>query len=177
RVGAFRRRVAGFQDDDLLDGAAALTFFALLSLFPALVVMVALLGVFGQYPQTIDSMAEILTGAGAAEDTVDSIRGPGDDVVRNTGGAGALLGLGLVGAIWSASGYIGAFRRASNAVYEVEEGRPYWKLRPLQIALTIGAVLTISVIAFSIALTGAVARSAGDVLGIGDATVTAWNVL
>jgi membrane protein len=176
-VAAFKRTIAEFKDDDLLDWAAALTFFALLSLFPALVVMVALLGIFGQYPQTIDSMAEILTGAGVAQDTVDSIRAPVDDVVRDTGGAGALLGLGLVGAIWSASGYIGAFRRASNAVYEVDEGRPYWKLRPLQIALTIGAVLTISVIAFSIALTGAVARSAGDVLGIGDATLTAWSVL
>ena len=176
-VAAFKRTIAEFKDDDLLDWAAALTFFALLSLFPAVVVMVALLGIFGQYPQTIDSMAEILTGAGVAQDTVDSISAPVDDVVRDTGGAGALLGLGLVGAIWSASGYVGAFRRASNAVYEVDEGRPYWKLRPQQIALTIGAVLTISVIAFSIALTGAVARSAGDVLGVGDATLTAWNVL
>ena len=176
-VAAFKRTIAEFKDDDLLDWAAALTFFALLSLFPAVVVMVALLGIFGQYPQTIDSMAEILTGAGVAQDTVDSIRAPVDDVVRETGGAGALLGLGLVGAIWSASGYVGAFRRASNAVYEVDEGRPFWKLRPQQIALTIGAVLTISVIAFSIALTGAVARSAGDVLGVGDATLTAWNVL
>ena len=96
-VAAFKRTIAEFKDDDLLDWAAALTFFALLSLFPALVVMVALLGIFGQYPQTIDSMAEILTGAGVAQDTVDSIRAPVDDVVRNTGGAGALLGIGLVG--------------------------------------------------------------------------------
>ena len=176
-IAALKRTIAEFKDDELLDRAAALTFFALLSLFPALVVMVALLGIFGQYPQTIDSMAEILTGAGVARDTVDSIRTPVDDVVRNTGGAGALLGIGLVGAIWSAAGYVGAFRRASNAVYEVEEGRPFWKLRPLQIALTLGAVLSISLIAFSIALTGAVARSAGDVLGIGDATVTAWNIV
>ena len=176
-IAALKRTIAEFKDDELLDRAAALTFFALLSLFPALLVMVALLGIFGQYPQTIDSMAEILTGAGVARDTVDSIRTPVDDVVRNTGGAGALLGIGLVGAIWSAAGYVGAFRRAANAVYEVEEGRPFWKLRPLQIALTIGAVLSISLIAFSIALTGAVARSAGDVLGIGDATVTAWNIV
>jgi membrane protein len=176
-VAALRRTIAEFQDDELLDRAAALTFFALLSLFPALVVMAALLGIFGQYPQTIDSMAEILTGAGVARDTVDSIRTPLDEVVRSTGGAGALLGIGLVGAIWSASGYIGAFRRASNAVYEVEEGRPFWKLRPLQIALTIGAVLSISLIAFSVALTGTLAESAGNVLGIGDATLTAWNIV
>ena len=176
-IAALKRTIAEFKDDDLLDWAASLTFFALLSLFPALLVMVALLGVFGQYPQTIDSMTEILAGAGVANETVDSIRAPVDDVVRNSGGARALLGIGLVGAIWSASGYVGAFRRASNAVYEVDEGRPFWKLRPLQIALTIGAVLSISVIAFSIALTGDVARSAGDVVGIGGATVTAWNIL
>jgi membrane protein len=124
-VAALKRTIAEFKDDDLLDWAAALTFFALLSLFPALVVMVALLGLFGQYPETIDSMAEILTGAGVATETVDSIRSPVDDVVRRTGGAGALLGIGLLGAIWTASGYVGAFRRASNAVYEVDEGRPY----------------------------------------------------
>jgi membrane protein len=175
-LASLKRTIAEFKDDNLLDWAAALTFFALLSLFPALLVMVALLGLFGQYPETIDSMAEILTGAGVAKETVDSIRSPVDDVVRQTGGAGALLGIGLLGAIWSASGYVGAFRRASNAVYEIDEGRPYWKLRPLQIALTIAAVLSISLIAFSVALTGAVAESAGDVLGIGDAAVTAWNI-
>src|SRR6188472_3238442 len=176
-VAALKRTIAEFKDDELLDRAAALTFFALLSLFPALVVMVALLGIFGQYPQTVDSMAEILRGAGVARETVDSIRSPVDDVVRTTGGAGALLGIGLVGAIWSASGYVGAFRRASNAIYEVDKGRPFWKLRPLQIAITIGAVLSISLIAFSVALTGSVARSAGNVLGLGDATVTAWNIV
>jgi membrane protein len=176
-LAALKRTVAEFKDDHLLDWAAALTFFGLLSLFPALLVMVALLGLFGQYPQTVDSMAEILRGAGVTRETVESIRSPVDDVVRSTGGAGALLGLGLVGAIWSASGYVGAFRRASNAVYEIDEGRPYWKLRPLQIALTVAAVLTISLIAFSIALTGGLAASAGRVLGVGDATVTAWNVV
>ena len=86
-IASLKRTVAEFKDDDLLDWAAALTFFALLSLFPALVLMVALLGVFGQYPETIDSMAEILTGAGVARETVDTIRTPVDDVVRRTGGA------------------------------------------------------------------------------------------
>jgi membrane protein len=175
-IAALKRTVAEFKDDELMDRAAALTFFGLLSLFPALVVMVALLGIFGQYPRTVDSMAEILTGAGVARETIDSIRTPLDDVVRSTGGAGALLGIGLVGAIWSASGYVGAFRRASNAVYEVSEGRAFWKLRPLQIALTIGAVLSISLVAFSVALTGTLAESAGNVLGVGDATLTAWNI-
>jgi membrane protein len=176
-VAALKRTIAEFKDDHLLDWAASLTFFGLLSLFPALLVMVALLGLLGQYPQTVDSMAEILRGAGVASETVHSIRHPVDEVVQRSGGAGALLGVGLVTAIWSASGYVGAFRRASNAIYEVDEGRPFWKLRPLQIAITIGAVLSISLIAFSVALTGSVARSAGNVLGLGDATVTAWNIV
>jgi membrane protein len=172
-----KRTYVEFKDDNLTDWAAALTYYAVLALFPALLALVALVGLFGQYPQTTNALVDIARQVSGGNSALNGLKDTINGIVQNKGGAGALLGLGLAGAVWSASGYIGAFMRASNAIYEVDEGRPFWKLRPLQIALTIGAVLTISLIAFSIALTGAVARSAGDVLGIGDATVTAWNIV
>jgi len=97
--------------------------------------------------------------------------------VRSKGGAGALLGVGIVASLWSASGYVGAFMRASNAIYEVEEGRPFWKLRPLQVALTLAAVVLITTVAIAIVVTGPVARAVGDEIGMGSAAVTAFNVI
>jgi len=171
-----KRTIAEFKADNLTDWAAALTYYGLLALFPGLLVLIALVGVLGEYPQTIDSAVEILTGAGVASDTVDQVRKPIEEVVQSKGGAGALLGFGTLMALWSASGYVGAFMRASNAIYEVDEGRPFWKLRPLQIALTLAAVLSISVVTIAIVLTGSLAESVGDVIGLGDTAVTVWGI-
>ena len=99
---------------------------------------------------------------------MDTFRGPIESVVKSNGGAGALLGVGLLVAIWSASGYIGAFIRALNAIYEVDEGRPFWKLRPLQIAITVAMVLLLALVAISIVVTGPLARSIGDEIGLGE---------
>jgi len=107
---------------------------------------------------------------------VDTFRGPIESVVKSNGGAGALLGVGLLFAIWSASGYIGAFMRAINVIYEVEEGRPFWKRRPLQIVITVAMVLLLALVAISIVVTGPLARSIGDVIGLGDTTITIWNI-
>jgi membrane protein len=143
-------------------------------MFPALIVFVALIGLFGSYPRTTNAILDMV-GAVGPSSAVETFRGPIEDVVRQKGGAGALLGLGLLGALWSASGYVGAFMRASNVVYEVEEGRRFWKLRPLQIAITVVLVLVSALVAVSIVLTGSLARSLGDVVGLGDTAVTAWN--
>src|SRR5882762_6858911 len=108
-----RRTAKEFRNDNLTDWAAALTYYAVLALFPALIVLVALLGIFGQYPQTTNDLIDILKKAGAEPTTVDTLKKTINGVVQNKGGAGALLGLGLLLALWSASGYIGAFMRAS----------------------------------------------------------------
>jgi membrane protein len=171
----FKRTAKEFQDDGLMDWAAALTYYSVLSLFPLLLVLVALVGVFGQYPQTVNAMIDVVrqVAPGSAADTIErSITG----IVRNKGGAGALLGFGLLGAIWSASGYIGAFMRASNAVYEVEEGRPFWKLRPLQLAVTLVMVVLLAALAIGFVASGSVARALGDVIGLGGSAVDVWNV-
>ena len=99
-----------------------------------------------------------------------------NDIVRNKGGAGALLGFGLAGALWSASGYIGAFMRASNAIWEIPEGRPFWKLRPLQVGVTLAMVLLLALLAISLVVTGPVAEAIGDQVGLGSLAVTIYGI-
>jgi membrane protein len=173
--GVLRRTVREFRDDDLTDWAAALTYYSAMSLFPALIVLVALVGLFGQYPETTDAILKMVRKIGP-ESTVDTVRGPIQSVVRQKGGAGALLGIGLLGALWSASGYVGAFMRASNRIYEVEEGRPFWKLRPVQLLVTIVVILLAAVVALSIVATGPVAEAIGEGIGLEDAAITAWQI-
>jgi len=170
-----KRSFSEFRDDNLTDWAAALTYYAVLALFPGLIVFVALIGLFGQYPQTTNSLLDIVGQVGPAS-AVDTFRGPIEGVVKDKGGAGALLGFGLLGALWSASGYIGAFMRASNSIYEVEEGRPFWKLRPLQVAMTIVMVLLLTAVAIALVVTGPLAQAVGNVIGLGDTAVTVWGI-
>ena len=132
-IATLKRTAQEFQDDNLTDWAAALTYYAVLALFPALLVLVALLGLVGQYPQTTNSLLDIVGKLGPSS-AVDTFRKPIEGVVQSKGGAGALLGFGLLGALWSASGYIGAFFRASNIVWDIEEGRPVWRLLPLRVS-------------------------------------------
>jgi len=175
-LGTFKRTAKEFSDDNLSDWAAALTYYAVLALFPGLIVLVALLGIAGQYPQTTNSVFQILHQAGASQQTIDTIRTPLEGVVRNKGGAGALLGVGLLGALWSASGYLGAFMRASNAIYEVREGRPFWKLRPLQVAVTAVMSLCIALLLVGIVVSGSLAGAISRQIGLGSTGQTVWSI-
>jgi len=172
--GVLVRTVKEFQDDNLTDWAAALTYYAILALFPGILVLVALLGVLGQFPDTFNALLEIARQV-APPSAVDSIAGPIESVIKQKQAAGALLGVGLLSALWAASGYIGAFMRAANVIYEVEEGRPFWKLRPLQVLVTIVMVLLLAVVAIGIVITGPLAEAVGNVIGLGDLAVTAWS--
>jgi len=173
--GVLRRSVREFKDDNLTDWAAALTYYSVLALFPAMIALVAIVGLVGQYPETTNALLRIVNQLGP-HSAVATFRGPITGVVRNKGGASALLGLGLLGAIWAASGYVGAFMRASNAIYEVEEGRPFWKLRPIQLGVTLLMVLATALVALAVVVTGPLARAVGDVIGLGSTAVTAWNI-
>ena len=174
--GVAKRAFAEFKDDNITDWAAALTYYAVLSIFPALIVFVSLLGIFGQGESTVTSLLTIARDLGAPGDTVSTLERPIREVVDQRGGAGALLGLGLLGALWTASGYVGAFIRASNAIYEVKEGRKFYILRPLQIVVTIAAVLLLTIITLAIVSSGNVAQAIGDAVGVGDTVVTIWNI-
>jgi membrane protein len=169
-----RRTARQFAADQCTDMAAALTYYAVLSLFPALVVMVSLLGVFGQGKRTIDAVLQIVGELGPPS-VVDTLKGPVAQLV-NSPSAGFALVAGIVVGLWSASGYIGAFGRTMNRIYEIQEGRPIWKLRPLQLVLTLAAVVMGAAVAFMLAVSGPVARAIGDAIGAGKIAMTVWNI-
>jgi membrane protein len=177
-LGVAKRAFAEFKDDNVTDWAAALTYYAVLSIFPGVIVFVSLLGLFGQGPDTVQKLLDVLTGVGVPRDALGSLRGPIEDVVNQQAGrAGLALILGVLGALWSASGYIGAFIRASNAIYEVKEGRKFYILRPLQILVTVVGVLLLTFITLALIASGTVARAIGDAVGLGSTTVTVWNIV
>ncbi len=169
-----RKTVREFSDDQCTDLAAALTYYAVLALFPALLAMVSLLGIVGQQDKT-DALIGVLSdvGAGAAAET---IRAPLQELTQSSA-AGLGLVIGIVGALWSASGYVGAFGRAMNRIYEIREGRPFWKLRPLMIVITLAAVILAGLVAIGLVVSGPVARAIGDAIGLGETAVTVWNIL
>jgi membrane protein len=169
-----KRTVREFQDDNLTDWAAALTYYSVLALFPALLVLTAVLGIVGQQ-NTIDTFIDAMRDAGLSS-AAENIQGPLEDVVNSKGGAGALLGFGLLGTIWSASGYLGAFIRASNAIYEVPEGRPFWKLRPLQVALTVAGILVLAFVLIGLVVSGPLAEAVGNAIGLGGVAVTVYSI-
>jgi membrane protein len=172
-TGVLRRTLVGFRDDNLADWAAALTYYSVLSLFPALTTLVAILGLAGTQG-TIDSVLEIIDEIGPAS-AVETFREPVEAVVNSKESAGVVLAVSLAVAVWSSSSYIGAFMRASNSVYGFEEGRPFWKLRPLQLGVTLAMVLMLALVLVALVLTGPLADAVGDVLGIPGAAVTAYQ--
>lgn len=169
-----RKTAREFGHDQCTDLAAALTYYAVLSLFPAVLVMVSLLGVFGQGRRTTDALLDIVSDVAPAS-TVDTLRPTIEQLVESPS-AGFALVLGILTALWSASGYVGAFGRAMNRIYEVDEGRPVWKLRPLQLVLTFAALLGAALVAFMLAVSGPVAEALGNAIGLGEAAVTAWSI-
>jgi membrane protein len=170
-----KRTASEFREDNLTDWAAALTYYGLLSLFPALIALVSLLGLFGDPRTTTSSLTEIITSIGP-ESAAQTFEGPIDSVVSNRGTAGFAFVFGLLVALWSASGYIGAFMRASNVIYETPEGRPFWKLRPLQLAVTLTMVVALALLALGLVLTGPIVEAVADPVGLSGTAVDVWSV-
>lgn len=170
-----KRVFSEYQEDNISDWAAALTYYSVLSVFPGLLVLVSLLGVFGQHPQTTNALLEIVADLGPSS-TVETLRGPIESITKSGGGAAALLGVGMIGALWSASGYVGAFARASNAVYAVEEGRSFWRLRPQQLGMTLLMVLLLALLLIGLVVTGPLAEAIGGAVGAGSTAVTVWGI-
>ncbi len=171
---ALKRAVAGFRARYLTDWAAALTYYGVLSIFPALIVLVSIVGLAGDSAtqSLLDNVNAL--GPGPAQEIVS---GAIEQIAASQGTAGAAFFLGLAGAVWSASGYVGAFSRAANVVYEVGEGRPFWKLRPLQLAITLLLLLLVGLSAIAVVLSGPLAEQAGNVFGLGDTAVTLWGIV
>ncbi|MFK4593877.1 membrane protein [Streptomyces pristinaespiralis] len=161
-----------FKDDELTDRAAALTYYGILALFPALLVLVSLLGIMGQ-----STTQKVL------ENIQQLAPGPARDVITNavtqlqgSSSTGSILAIvGLLGALWSASGYVAAFIRSSNAVYDVPEGRPAWKVLPVRLGVTLALMIMACVSALIVILSGGIAQQLGTALGVGDTAMTVWT--
>jgi membrane protein len=170
-----KRTVSEFREDGLTDWAAALTYYGLLSLFPALIALVSLIGIFADPEPATETITEIVAGIGP-ESAADTFSGPIESITSDRGTAGLLFFVGLVAALWSASGYVGAFSRAANSIYETDEGRPFWKLRPMQLAITLLVVVLLALVLVALVLTGPIVDAVAGPLGIGDEAVSVWNV-
>ena len=168
-----KRTLREFKEDDLTLLAAALTYYGVLSLFPALLVLLALLGLAGT--DTIDTLLKNLGGLTPTA-TRDVVTNAVRDLQSANSKAGFALVAGLAGALWSASGYVGGFMKATNVIYEVEEGRKFWKLKPLQILVTVVIMILTTVIVLAIVVTGPVAERVGQIVGAGDTAVTVFNI-
>jgi membrane protein len=170
-----KRTLTEFQEDNLSDWAAALTYYGLLSLFPALIAMVSLIGIFGDPKTTTTKLTEIITEIGPSSGA-ETFEGPIKSIVENQSAAGFAFVIGLATALWSASAYVGAFTRASNVIYETPEGRPFWKLRPLQIAVTLAMIILMALLAVGLVLTGPVVEAVANPIGLSSTAVDIWNI-
>lgn len=171
---ALRRCPREFLRHQCLDLAAALTYFGMLSIFPALLALVSLLGVFGQAETTTRSIMQVLESV-ASPEVVSVLRQPVEQLAAAPT-AGLALAAGLLGALWSASGYVGAFGRSMNRIYEVPEGRPALKLKPLMMLLTLVLLLMVAAMAILLLVSGPLARTLGDAVGLGEGALAAWNI-
>jgi membrane protein len=168
-----KRSMREFKEDNVTDWAAALTYYSILSIFPALLVLISLLG---------------LAGTSATQPLIDNVGtvapGPAKDIVttaiqnlqKSQGTAGFTFVIGLAAALWSASGYVGAFMRAANQVWDVEEGRPAWKTIPVRLGVTLVLLILTTVSALAVVVTGPLAKTIGNIVGLGDQAVMVWDI-
>jgi membrane protein len=172
-TGVLRRTLKEFSEDNLTDWAAALTYYGIVAIFPALIALVSILGLIGTSATKplLDNLGEFAPGP--AHQILSNAL---DGLTQSRGSAGILFAVGLLGAIWSASGYIGAFIRASNQIWDVEEGRPIWQIVPLRLLVTVVMVILLAASAVAVVVTGPLADKVGKLIGIGGAAVTVWDI-
>ncbi|GAA3808991.1 YihY/virulence factor BrkB family protein [Nocardioides panacisoli] len=169
-----RKTAREFSDDQCTDLAAALTYYAVLALFPTLIAVLSLVGLVGKGPDTAKTLLQILrdVGASGAADTLQ----PTILQLSQAENSGIAFVIGLVAALWSASGYVGAFARGTNRIYEIDEGRPIWKLRPTMLLVTLVTVVLTALVGMALVVTGPAADAVGKAIGVGSTAVTVWNI-
>jgi membrane protein len=171
----FKRTVKEFRDDNLTDTAAALTYYGVLALFPALAALVSIVGLLGK--STAQSLLDNVNSIQMPQQAHSIISGTIKNLTNHPSGAGTAFVIGLLIALWSASGYVGAFIRASNHIYEIPEGRKFYKLRPLQIGVTLAMIVLIALCAAAIVVTGPIASKVGQAVGIGNTGQTIFDIV
>ena len=169
-----RKVVREFSEDQCTDQAAALTYYAVLAIFPAALALTSILGLVDAADEAVETILDVLEPLVSAS-TLAAVE-PVLTSMASSQSAGLTFVIGLLGALWSASGYVGAFGRAMNRMYEVGEGRPFWKLRPWQLLITLVAVVLAASVLLMLVLSGPLAESIGDVLGLGSTAVMVWSI-
>jgi membrane protein len=171
--GVLKRTVREFKEDNLTDWAAALTYYAILAIFPAILALVSVLGLVGSgtTQSLIDNLGKVAPGP-AQEIFTNAVK----NLQNSKGAAGLAFIIGLATALWSASGYVAAFMRASNAIYDVGEGRPVWKTLPTRVLTTLVLLLMLAAVAIAVTFTGPLAEQAGKVLGVGKSALDVWDI-
>jgi membrane protein len=170
-----KRTVSEFSEDNLTDSAAALTYYTVLSIFPALLALVSIVGLVGNPHTVTKEMTDLVSSIGPAS-AANTFKGPIEGLTKNSGTAGVLLIAGIASALWTASAYVGAFMRASNVIYEVEEGRSVIKLRPLQMLVTLVLVVLLALVLVALVLTGPIVGKVASAIGVSGTAVTVWNI-
>ena len=172
-MAVLKRTFREFKEDNLTDWAAALTYYGVMSIFPALIALVAILGVIGQSATQplIDNLGTVAPGP-AKEIFTSAI----ENIQKNQGAAGLALIVSVLLALWSASGYVAAFMRASNSIYDVPEGRPIWKTAPVRLGVTIALILMSVVSAVIVVFTGGLAEKVGNLIGLGSSFLDIWAI-
>jgi membrane protein len=171
--GVLKRTVREFKEDNVTDWAAALTYYGVLSIFPAIIALVSVLGLIGPSATQplITNLGQLAPGS-VHQILTSAING----LQRSRGSAGILFIVGIAAAIWSASGYIAAFMRASNSIYDIEEGRPIYMTLPVRIGITVVMLTLLAISAIAVVMTGGLATQIGKVLGVGSTAVTIWDI-
>jgi membrane protein len=173
-TGTLKRTVQEFREDKLQHWAAALTYYAVLSIFPALLVMVSLVGLFANPERITRVLTDTVAQLGPST-AAKTFQGPIESLTASRGTAGIMFVVGVLGALWSASSYVSAFAEACNSIYEVDEGRPFWKLKPLQLAVTFVVIMLAAFVALALVLSGPIVGALGSSIGIGDTVLTVWR--
>jgi len=172
KMDTLKRTFKEFSADNITDWAAALTYYTVLAVFPALIALVSIIGLVGS--SATDSLLENL-GSVAPGPAKDILTSTIENLASSKGAAGFAFIIGLALALNSASSYIAAFTRASNDIYDVEEGRPIWKLKPQQILIALALILMLVAVAVAVTVSGPLAEEAGKLIGVSDAAVTIWD--
>jgi membrane protein len=170
-----KRTVTEFSEDNLSDWAAALTYYGLLAIFPALIALIGLIGLVGDPTSTTTTITQIVTKIGPSS-AAQTFAGPIKSITSHKSAAGIMGIVGIAAALWSASSYVGAFMRAANVIYETPEGRPIWKLRPLQMLVTLVMLILLVLVALAIVLTGPIVTAVAGPLGISGSAVSIWDI-
>jgi membrane protein len=171
--GVLKRTVLEFKHDNLTNLAAALTYYGILAIFPALIALVSILGLIGHSATQplIENLGKV--GPGPAKEIFLSAI---ENLNHSRGAAGVIFIAGLAGALWSASGYVSGFMWAANRIYDVEEGRPIWKTLPVRLGVTLVTVLLLALSCVAVVVTGGLAKQVGNVVGVGGTAVTIWDI-